>query len=86
MYYKPDSGDTGRIKEIEDRSKQSMEEMSKEAKLASKFCAVGEHQTEEQLYYCKHCHRTFCAEHGDEERGLCNDDIADEAGETEDLD
>ena len=79
MYVKRPYAD--RIKEIEERSKKPAREMSKEEKLASKYCSVGEHDTEEALYYCMHCKRTFCEEHGDERTGVCNECIEEAAGQ-----
>lgn len=69
------------INEIKDRSKKDVKEISKEEKLASKYCSVGNHYTEEKLYYCIHCHRTFCEEHGDETQGICNECIEKTAGQ-----
>ncbi len=35
------------------------------------YCEVGGHETEEEVYKCISCGRTFCPEHGSVERGLC---------------
>lgn len=81
MFKQQQSPDFGRISEIEERAQKEVEEMSKEEKLSSKYCSVGDHETEEPLYYCKHCHRTFCEEHGDETANLCIDCIEEAAGD-----
>jgi len=80
MIFKP-GPDSGRVREIEERAQCRITEMSKEEKMTSKYCSVGEHETEEQLFYCKHCKRTFCEEHGDEVNGICNECIEEQAGE-----
>jgi len=62
-----------RMKEIENNAKKEMIEMTKEEKLNSKYCCVGEHGTGEELFYCIHCKRTFCEEHGEESINICSD-------------
>lgn len=62
-----------RMKEIEEHAKSNVTEMTKEEKLSSKYCCVGEHSTKETLSYCAHCKRTFCEEHGEESINICSD-------------
>ena len=77
----PREAAASRRAEILERAGRKVKHLSKEEKLASKYCSVGEHPAEDALYYCMHCKRTFCEEHGDEKHGLCNEDIVKGAGQ-----
>jgi transposase-like protein len=65
----------GRLSELRERAKQKFKVLTKTEKLESKYCTVGEHEVDEQLYVCQNCRRTFCEQHGDEKKSLCNDCI-----------
>lgn len=40
--------------------------------VAQKLCEVGNHHTERKLRFCKFCKRSFCSEHGDIKKGICD--------------
>ena len=40
---------------------------------AAKMCECGIHQTENKLRFCKHCKRSFCREHGDMDKSVCDE-------------
>jgi hypothetical protein len=63
------------IEEHLEKARKPVKEETTAEKLASGYCAAGEHETKEEIMLCKHCKRTFCLEHGDEERRYCNECI-----------
>lgn len=68
--------------EILEESAKPVKEQNTEEKLASGYCSVGEHKTKERLFLCKHCKRTYCFEHGDEDKGFCNECLLEYGGST----
>ncbi len=40
--------------------------------VSEKLCEVGNHIARGPLRFCKYCKKSFCSEHGDIKRGICN--------------
>jgi hypothetical protein len=59
-------------KRLVQQSRQEYEEMRRmSAVLASKLCEIGNHQTDDKLFFCDQCRQSFCERHGNIKKNLC---------------